>query len=371
MLLTVLVIVCVMYLIDDGFGISLLMMVGIACMVSCLMPIIFKNKIDATVSFPKQTMEKGETIVGKIRLKNRVPLPTPWIDLILEEKSQFNMNTPQTIRTMMGPRESLGIDLSYTALTRGVTSIGVEQILFKNPFGFKSVHSMKAYKGLGQLITIMPEIYDISPSHPLIMVSMQPNEEEDTNQGSETRAVPSSEVGFECKYYQEGDALNKIHWKQSSKYNRLMVRENLYVSKGRQQLLLDPKAAIQYGSKEREMIESNLLEAFLSLGNALYQSGAETELCFYLGERWQHYLLNTSEAIKKLQFQMASYPFIELPTNLSARLGEVMEDKRSTHPCPVMLFSLAPSQEIEQAIHFCEMRNIHLIQVDSNRLRGE
>lgn len=369
-LVTLLVIVCVIYFIEDSFGVALLMMLGIAWSVSLCIPILFKNKIEAFVTFSKQSVEKGETIIGKLTLKNKLPLPTPWIDMSCIEQSQLHMNNPRIMRIMIGPRECREIDFSYTALTRGVTSVGIEQIVFKNPFGFRSVNSSQSYKRLQQLITVMPEIYSISPSHPLIIGSMQPNEEECTQQEVTMNGISSNEIGFECRAYEAGDGLNRIHWKQSAKYGAFMVRKNVYASKGKQVIVLDPIPAIQYKTKEKEYRESSVLEGFLSMGNALYQSGVETELCFWLGNEWTRYPLENIESITKLQLQMASYPFVEGSTELTERLRHVIHDgQQSINKIRIVLFSAAPEEEIEQAVDFYSERNIHLIPVCHNELR--
>lgn len=361
-----------MYVIDDEFGVALLVMLGIGVFISFLIPIIFRNKIYATLSFPKHVMEKGETLVGKLVLQNTLFLPTPWIDITCVKKRNFNYNGPIVIRIMMGIKEVVEIPLSYTALSRGMTPIGIEKLEFRNVFGLKSTAITKEYNTLQQEIMVMPEIYTINANHPFIVGTIQQDDQEECAESSQVMRMPSSELGFECRNYEPGDALTRIHWKQSAKSNTLMVRKNLYTSRGRKILVLDPRTAAHFHPKEREQQESDLLEAFLSLGNALYESGVETELCFFLGNRWIHHFLEDVTAIRRLQFQLASYPFIEMTGDLATRLRGLLHNYESlSKSLHITLFTTSPTLDIQRTVEIYKAKNIYLTPVEHSKLKEE
>ncbi|MGL5675559.1 MAG: DUF58 domain-containing protein [Cellulosilyticaceae bacterium] len=309
-----------LYLIDATFGVAIIVMLVISVVLSFVIPYFFRRALHIAIQMDTYHLEKREILQGKIVVQNLRMLPTPWFDIKLYTPLNMVLKGKSIKRLMLAPKEALVIPFCYEGINRGVSMVGVESATLQHLFGLMEVGIEITKELVEKEVTIMPEIYNIDPNHPMIR-ACETCEGEETVEGKEMGYRVSTEIGFQCRPYETGDALNKIHWKQSAKHNQWMVRENLYQSLSKQHLILDPRAASWMREEERVTKESELIEDFLSMANALYSSGIEV-VCYFFGNKgWEAHLIEDRQAILSLQFQLARYQYIEMVGDIENRLA--------------------------------------------------
>lgn len=330
-----------LYLIDATFGVAILVMLGISVVLSFVIPYIFRNAIHIAIQMDTYHLEKREILKGKIVVQNLRALPTPWIDIKLHTPLNMTLRGKSIKRFILTTKETLEIPFCYEGMSRGVSMVGVASVTLQHLFGLMEVGVDIMKEQVEKEVTIMPEIYSIDPNHPMIR-ACETCEGEETSEGKEMGHRSSTEIGFQCRPYETGDALNKIHWKQSAKHNQWMVRENLYQSLSKQHLILDPRAGSWMREEERVTKESELIEDFLSMANALYSSGIEV-VCYLFGNNgWEAHWIEDKQEILSLQFQLARYQYIEMVGDIESRLaGATKLMGKGQGEVPPMVFTLS------------------------------
>lgn len=359
LILTLIVILICLFFIDITFGITLLCIWLTAMILTCSLPLLFKNRIHIHTHFSNQILEKGDTLSITFKLTNTTCLPTPLIQLELLCPDNLQLDCSSHLALSLAPYEIRLITIRYTTLARGVTTIGLNQLQLLNPLGLKSRPLLIDFTPFQSIITIVPELYPIHPSHPLILNHTGTNDGEDDLEIPHLTYHSFGEINFECRPYLAGDSLQKIHWKQSAKKNQLMVKKDLAASLGRKYLILDPLS--------HYALEDSLLEAFLSLGYTLYQRGIQTTLCLFENDAWHLYKLENESTLYNLQYQLASYHFITSNIPLTDRLTPLILKSNIGENGQLLIFSPVTQDIFQDTKNFFALHQRELLHI-SNKL---
>lgn len=189
----------------------------------CILPIfviVCKNKISIKSNMKKNSFNKNEDIPVSFTINNSSMVSIGRADIILSIKNKSGVEKIKKLSvSLMSNSEtesSFTISSKYCgAITVSVLGIRVYDYL---SLFYKNIAN-SSYE-IGEVL-ILPELYNVN-------ANIQNNDSESNN---ETEVFSDKESGddysevFEVREYEEGDKLHRIHWKLSSKYDEMMVKE--------------------------------------------------------------------------------------------------------------------------------------------------
>lgn len=129
----------------------------------------------------------------------------------------------------------------------GYLEVQVNEVILHDWFGFLPTRASCEAKGK---MSVLPDTFE-----PMVMLAVSPSYTEDSDSWAENkRGTDYSEV-FALRDYVPGDSLKQIHWKLSSKRERLIVREASYPTSRTLLLFWDKNTAETNGEEMDVMAE--------------------------------------------------------------------------------------------------------------------
>lgn len=327
------------YLIGGPASILMLYMLIGAPLISLLLTISVRRKIDVSVKIPSVEIEKGGKAIVEVFLENKSWLPIPFIDIVFRNSINFTLSDLPIISVSLGPFKSKTVSMEYTAVCRGIVPIGVEAVELRGYLGILKLSLLNYIGKLPKLkeISIMPRIFNINATMKTLTNST--NLDASAQHGEEVIKSFNNlgEAGYEVREYSAGDPLHKIHWKLSAKRDVFMVRKDEGAAEHKKYLILDPymrtETAIEgrkesfiskilYDSSDEEevqheetsLIQEKLLEVLLSVVNSIVHSENEAVIYIFEKRRWIPFEVQNFQDISKLQHRLASYEFEDIST---------------------------------------------------------
>lgn len=180
---------------------------------------IVKKRCTAAISAECQSCLKNRDIVVKVNMKNRTIFPVPNTVLNLKFSNSLSENSEKVsflIPWHANKNESLKTVISSKCcgkLVMKIENICIYDYIKLFKFKIKPQNPTAA-------VIVMPDAY---PLDAVISNSLHENHESDSYSKIKSGDDPS-EV-FNIREYSEGDKINRIHWKLSSKTDKMMVKE--------------------------------------------------------------------------------------------------------------------------------------------------
>ena len=350
------------YYLGGETSMLMLYMLLISPPLSFLITYPLRKSIDISVEVPSSEVEKDGTIMVVVTIANRTFMPVPYIDIVFMKPGNLKLSVCSSMKVFLAPYEKRAISVKYNALYRGVSEIGVEDIVLRDYLGFFSFSLLKKfeeYERLGR-VTVLPRIVNMKLSSKIMLSSGKTNVTDDGATSSAGLFSWSGEPGHEFREYEAGDPLHKIHWKLSAMSEKLMVRKNEGGGVPKKRLIIDP-LLIRTAKKDRNktlfktlfkklfktpnkklrniesrsflpdflpgngtnksdnelyddddrLIEERILESVLSVANMLFSAGRPVEFWVYEDGQWQYYMVSDRKDIINLQHRLAAYHFID------------------------------------------------------------
>ncbi len=316
------------YIIGGENSMLMLYMLGFSALISAVMTLPIKNQIEIKVKAPTQEIERDGIVKVNVYLRNKSLLPIPFIEVSFITSKNFIINDSSKIRMTIGPLKEKVVFLEYKARARGVSTIGVNNIMLRD---YLSVIKLPLTKKIDTSdltgeITVVPRLYNLKNDNKLMMGSgLIISDEDEIN--SSNLFNWSGEPGHEAREYNAGDSLRKIHWKMSAKKETLMVRKDEAQGIPRKTLIIDPCIPIFKNIKEKAslfqgiislnktdeeqdytMLEEKILESVLAVANSgVKRSG--TDVFLYEDNHWKTYQIRDIKGVNALKYKFAAYQF--------------------------------------------------------------
>lgn len=173
------------------------------------------NRFQVSHKVSKKNIVKGDKINYTVTLFNTDSLVYCPIKLKLESDKILFKNQFESPTIVLYPKTKEEIVIPLRCNYRGYYRLGVKSIIIDDYFGlfskeFKSLDTIKmiVYPSIKELIYLPTSNVDV---------------DEVTNLSEKTMEEQNN-ISY-IREYEKGDTLNKIHWKLSSKYNELMVKQ--------------------------------------------------------------------------------------------------------------------------------------------------
>lgn len=309
--------------------------------VSVLLVFPFRKNVAVYVDMPYYEVEKGGVVRVNIRLENRSFMPFPFISIEFCEAINFKVSDSYNMIVSLGPFEKKVITMEYTAISRGVSKIGVSGVWIKDYINLFKLSILKnsAEERFAGEVTVLPKLVSLKSTSKILLGAEESIKQEDLNTPSMNLITWNGEPGYEFREYIPGDPLHKIHWKLSARSETLMVRKDEGRGISKKRLFLDPyiktvqkKQSIDsiyhllFGlpsvnpekdscnmENKRLKLEEKVLETLLAVAHTSVKTGREVELWLFEEGKWNKYEISDSKVINEIQYRLASYKFEKFP----------------------------------------------------------
>lgn len=274
--------------------------------------ILVKNKCEVQIISEKEVITRGEENKYSLIIENKGNITIPFVDYSMNINNKFSSNKTISKRVAVDSSKSFINTFFLTSEHIGLANIIVPQISVSSIFGFFD----KRYQINKEInTTILPDYKEISNVYQALEIGGGLDLEDEVN-----RSAFQGEPGYEYKDYIEGDPLNRVNWKLSSKQNKLMIRKSISGSKLTKSILLD------YGVEDnKEMLDSIdlITETYLSLVLALVKREYEVEVILK-NEAYKEVYMENEQDVEEMRIEVGKYKF---STNNEERFAEIDVDK--------------------------------------------
>lgn len=205
-----------MYLWD--FALVLLITIIVIPIVMFISTYITKKLIDIDFSVKEDTVIKNEEFPVRLRIINRSIFPIGKAEAFIEYCNIFSneINTFNLLLPIQA-RNTQSVSFQLNSKYCGIIGIRCEYISIYDPL---RLFEFKIGKNIHQEIAIMPECHEINGQ-----ICSADKENEESSVFSEFRAGDDPSEIFDLRDYHQGDKLNRIHWKLSSKKDEFIVKD--------------------------------------------------------------------------------------------------------------------------------------------------
>lgn len=274
--------------------------------------ILVKNKCEVQIISEKEVITRGEENKYSLIIENKGNITIPFVDYSVNINNKFSSNKTISKRVAVDSSKSFINTFFLTSEHIGLANIIVPQIGVSSIFGFFD----KRYQINKEIdTTILPDYKEISNIYQALEIGGGLDLEDEVN-----RSAFQGEPGYEYKDYIEGDPLNRVNWKLSSKQNKLMIRKSISGSKLTKSILLD------YGVEDnKEMLDSIdlITETYLSLVLALVKREYEVEVILK-NEAYKEVYMENEQDVEEMRIELGKYKF---STNNEERFADIDVDK--------------------------------------------
>lgn len=274
--------------------------------------ILVKNKCEVQIISEKEVITRGEENKYSLIIENKGNITIPFVDYSVNINNKFSSNKTISKRVAVDSSKSFINTFFLTSEHIGLANIIVPQIGVSSIFGFFD----KRYQINKEInTTILPDYKEISNVYQALEIGGGLDLEDEVN-----RSAFQGEPGYEYKDYIEGDPLNRVNWKLSSKQNKLMIRKSISGSRLTKSILLD------YGVEDnKEMLDSIdlITETYLSLVLALVKREYEVEVILK-NEAYKEVYMENEQDVEEMRIELGKYKF---STNNEERFAEIDVDK--------------------------------------------
>lgn len=217
LILTVICIIFyVMYLWD--FALILLITIIAVQIVMFVSTYITKKLINIEFSVKEDTVMKNEEFPVLLKITNRSIFPVGKAEAFIEYYNIFNneINTFNLLLPIQA-RNSQSISFQLNSKYCGIIRVRCAYVSIYDPL---RLFEFKTGKNIHEEIAVMPECHEINGQ-----ICSYDKESEESSVFSEFKAGDDPSEIFDLREYHQGDKLNRIHWKLSSKKDDFIVKD--------------------------------------------------------------------------------------------------------------------------------------------------
>lgn len=321
-LFAVLILVCAAFYVLYIWDFSLILLVVIASVpiIMFIMLMITKKMLSVEFAVKNRSAAKNEPFDIQLCLENRSIFPVGKAEAIIEYYNIFNNQINNIeLHFPVQPRNSQCLTFQLSSKFCGIIKIRSAYITIFDPL---RIFKFKIGKNICKNIAILPEGHDISG---IVSSSDRPNDESSVY--SEYRSGDDPSEVFDLREYGQGDKLNRIHWKLSSKKDEFIVKEY--------SLPVDSPAAVfldlhcNENSEYTLPLYDTLLESLVSISQLLLENERIHTIIYYDSseKRFAELTVDSTDslasAVGKIIFSLSDDLYAESPEqyfseNLSA-----------------------------------------------------
>ena len=255
-----------MYIFTNTYYTLLLLAVCIVLpVISLTLMMIAGNGLKITADIPA-SVEKSAAGVKYI-MNNKSIMPVAQVMFTVGMENQLTgSKIRRKVNATVGGRKTVTADLELQNAKSGAVMISTEKIRVYDVLGLFTLKKTDLHK---QTMVVYPDMDDIA-----IHMEKPVETRGDGSRFSPDRPGPDVSEIFALREYASGDEIRKIHWKLSSKIDRMMVREFSLPLNYSVFLLMEL-------TEDSEDAVDSVVETYLSLSRGLLENGINHNLAWF------------------------------------------------------------------------------------------
>lgn len=260
------VILCaLLWFFDNQAGTLILLLGAVLLPLISLIPALFCRKsLEFSLTLPR-ALQKGEAGEGVLTVKSKSLLPLQGKVLLRLLNLRTGEKEEEILHFFLLPRGKKNLSFRLTCPYCGRVEAAAEEPRLQDLFG---IFSLKAAGTAEAGVTVLPVLFE-----PELHAGTSDSASPDSDQYSTVKPGFDPGETFGLREYIPGDNLKSIHWKLSSKLDRLMVREFGLPVVQDYLLLMDTAG----GTPEQR---DAVTEVFASLAQALLRQDCTPRTCW-------------------------------------------------------------------------------------------
>lgn len=248
---------------------------------SLIMCYIARKNIIFKLSSEKHSISKDTPIVINVQIDNKSIIPVANIVLLFEYFNSLDGKVQKmTITVPSSPKSSTDLSFKITSEYCGIVTVKLfDTKLYDNLklFSLRKRHQQECS------ILVMPKYHDMP-----IVVENVSNEVLESDTFSKTKSGDDCSEVFDIREYQEGDKLNRVHWKLSSKNEQTYVKEySLPISNA---VIILPEM-VNIPNEKLISTMDTITELILSISKKLIYNEVIHKIALYLNEDMSFYTI--------------------------------------------------------------------------------
>lgn len=257
-----------MYLWD--FALVLLITVIAVPIVMLISVLIARKSIDIELAVKNDTALKKEDFSVQLGVTNRSIFPIGKAEAYIEYSNLFSNEVNDFSLLMpIQSRNSQNISFRLSSKYCGIVQIKCAYINIYDPL---RIFRFKVGKNISTEVIVMPEGYEIS-GH----VCSTDRVNEESNTFSEYKPGDDPSEIFDLRGYNQGDKLNRIHWKLSSKRDEFIVKDYSLPIDIPCMLFLNLQVGLEY----RLPLYDTLIETLVSVSQFMLENERIHTIVYY------------------------------------------------------------------------------------------
>lgn len=219
-LFLILIVICVFFYILYVWNFSLILLVIFVTLpvIMFVTTLITKHMIKAEFAVQNKTTPKNSSFPVQLCVTNKSIFPIGKAEAHIEYYNIFNNQINEfELLFPVQARNTQRITFQLSSKYCGILKIRSAYIDIYDPL---RIFRFRTGKNVQAEIAVMPEIHEVNGA-----ISYTDRESEESSIFSESTAGDDPSEIFDLRDYINGDKLNRIHWKLSSKKDELIVKE--------------------------------------------------------------------------------------------------------------------------------------------------
>lgn len=261
---------------DGGFlPYTIFYIVLITPVISFLYLFIIYSTFKYSERLGKREYQKGEILDYTLEIHNRSPFYIAYFTVFMHVEGQMLIKDMKTEHLSIKPFDKLIFQFRVPAFYRGKYNIGVSKIIIRD---FLNIFSFRYTPGETKHILVFPRIL---PFEELNIPYIRFSENEYISRNKDKGNTEIQHI----RDYMNGDSLKKIHWKLSSKHNKLLTKET-NVSSEKEYWIIINLEKLTGETEEILKAEDRTIEVLVSVARFFINSGIVLKVYFNKNEQF-------------------------------------------------------------------------------------
>ena len=309
----------VTFYLDGTAGILLTAALICAFVISLILTFAVMGTITVNISADKTMLVKGESLNCIVRLRNKIILPAPVIEIEADCSPQLTIGTSPIYKGALAGRASTKIKIPMTARYSGTAHLMIKRVTLTDYLGIFAFRLKVPEDQLSFKVAVYPNIPDVDAQTDFLKTTNKFSGDDDEEEESDEISITSTGMpGYDHRQYYPGDPIKRINWKLSSKRDIYMVRLDEQIRGAGQMFFLDCPVCVEEENvlKVRDII----IEGALTMFMMIVREGREATFFFPSDGLWLANEIHDQKDVFRLQELLSDFSPSNPPTPVPAEI---------------------------------------------------
>lgn len=279
---------------------------------------VLSCKVDIKLKSDKPYIVREEKVSVSVVINKRSIYPYKKVEFNLKYKSKYGQGErSKRIVLELNDNRIESKKVVTESLPCGYTAFTIENAYIYDILGFGSLSINNISENVNVMVMPTPKPIDIElPKMPFVSG-------DESEIFHEDRGRDSSET-FEIREFHDGDSMNKIHWKLSSKTDELMIRDSIAA--------IETNIYVYFDLSKRINIDEGL-EKSISIAYEMRNLGYAFYIMWFDKDAWtlRRSLVSEYEHIENAVSEVMKYDMYEVDENVEKILERFMNENHEVY----------------------------------------